>query len=210
MEEAASRARLEGVEESRQRGRRPPNHRDVNVGCAVMAIDAEATEWGIFAGRNTKPTGDAGKVCAETRSIRKAQKAGFLWIVGAVIVGDPKVDDGTGYEPATMWSCEVCRPEHLDEDMEHDTLIATIMPSKPRAQIQTASEMIGFMDAYMRGEEPDEPDIFPYRGASRWEAARQRYTALVPAGFDTLASPANRATAVEAARVAIAGLTRVK
>lgn len=198
------------AEELPRQGARKQNHRDFNVACSVMGINAADRDWAIYTRPNTKPRPTVDKVCAETRSLRSAQKAGMVPIIGMIVIGETQADGGTGYEAETLWCCETCRLNHLGTDTEEDTLIATLRPDKPKAQIQTAREMVDFQKDYVQGGEPDEIPAFHYMGEKRWDIVRNRYAQMIPSNFDPLASPENRLEAINAARTSISGYTLVR
>lgn len=181
----------------------------IRVGCTVLATDAVGTSMGIFNGGNTKVTPSAGKVCAETRTIRRAQKAGMTNIIGMVVVGDPQPDDGSGLASPTLHCCEECRLGNLGTFSNDDTLVLTAHPQRDKFQLQTARELIALHDAVVAGAEPMEPPLFHDPHFVRWETSRLRYgDILLQEGIrrvEATIQPPEREVVIAAARTAITG-----
>lgn len=181
----------------------------IKVGSVALATDAVGESMGIFGGGNTKVTKADVKVCAETRAIRRAERAGMNNIIGLVIVGDAQPDDGSGLDSPTLHCCEECRIGNLGRRSNPDTLVMTALPDTDRYQLQTAAELIELHEAVIRGGEPAEPPLFHDPGFRRWEASRHQYGAtLLHNGItrvDALIEPPERQIVVGAARTAITG-----
>lgn len=200
MVEQARNVRLDEKETSSYR---------IRVGCTVLATDAAGTSIGIFGGGNTKITPAAGKVCAETRAIRRARRAGMTNIIGMVVVGDPQPDDGSGLASPTLHCCEECRLGNLGKFSNDDTLVLTAHPQRDKFQLQTAHELIVLHEMVVVGEEPQEPPLFYDPHFTRWETSRLQYGAiLLREGVErveaTIQSP-QREVVINAARAAITG-----
>lgn len=197
------------IEEAREIREQDTESYRIKVGSVALATDAAGLSVGIFPGGNTKLNKADVKVCAETRAIRRAEKAGLTNIIGLVVVGDPQADDGSGLDSPILHCCEECRVGNLTKKCNDDTLILTAHPFKDKFQLQTAHEMIDLHDAVARGEEAEEPPLFHDPGFRRWETSRANYgLILLREGIervDALIQPPERPIVIAAARTAITG-----
>jgi hypothetical protein len=194
-----------------------PNHRDFYVGAGVLAVSggtgssrSRQREVDI----NTMPTKGGSRVCAEKRVVERVKKSSSgldagKWIVGIVIIGEAQPDKATGNDPDTLWPCgESCYPDifasvdDVDNPLEPDTLVVTINTDMRKRQVQTVAEMNGHYELMRDGHRPEEP-LLVDRMYESWHGTLDRFLSRYPDDLNPLASPDNRAVAVEAARLAI-------
>lgn len=185
----------------------------IKVGCMALSTSLDGSEMGMFAGGNTKITKAHGKVCAETRAIRRARRAGAGNIIGLVIVGDLQPDDGTGVFSPTLHCCEECRPNNLARFCNDDTLVMTVLPDSDNFQLHTAAELIDIHDAAAGGVEIAQQPLFHDPGLLKWDRNRVTYgSRLVQrqlTNVNAMITGDDRSFVVSAAREAITGTPSV-
>lgn len=117
---------------TRQRGAN--SYRDFDVGAGVFALDETRRRVGYFFGANYHPEQGGTKVCAEQIATQKAIDAGYNYIVGIVVMGEPQMDGESHLLTPTLHPCGNCRrifsnltqtnPEN-ERMMDEHTVIAT-------------------------------------------------------------------------------------
>jgi cytidine deaminase len=86
------------------------SYRPFPVGCAVWGFDPSPylhapERHRIYKGANIKATASTPKVCAEMPAVMGAMQDRITRVVGMVVFGNPREEDG---EPV-LYPCEVCR-----------------------------------------------------------------------------------------------------
>jgi len=88
------------------------SYRGFHVGAAAFAVKWSTQETAVFNGGNIKPNPSRPKVCAESVTVRQAEKFGFEEILGIVVVATTdivKIEEVTGARTPTLHPCDECQ-----------------------------------------------------------------------------------------------------
>jgi cytidine deaminase len=123
------------------------SYRGFKVGCAVLAHNGETVRayfrTAVFSEGNLKKRSHDIKLCAERRSILKAQRAGYPNIAGMVIVGKCQADQDSLLVTPTLHSCLACRMFFMSTPgITNQTIIVTFEPDEEIMEVMTVEELL--------------------------------------------------------------------